>query len=239
MNPLPPTSEGGPQFRLVFPPTATNQDIEHFLAGSALRHLEPRPGGQWIPVSRSADLTIVKYTMNDGTAPLFLPVSMAATPKFVATICEGHLFEYPGDEALTALLPHPAPGDEDVEDAENQPNPAQMQPMPQAHQQAPPANNSVAQPGNVQGSGNLPVQAVSHAQAHHQAQAQVHTGPMVPQSTTVSHPQLVNGGPNQQQYAVDASGNFASFERGMPHVFQTSAAGNQSVQPDVAAAPNS
>ncbi|RSL52092.1 hypothetical protein CEP54_011088 [Fusarium duplospermum] len=92
-----------------YPPRATNADIKALLAGPALRHLEPQPGGKWTLESRAHETILVKYSTRDGIELLRTTIHLAANPETAADLCWQHVYGYTPGQMIVPNIPHASP----------------------------------------------------------------------------------------------------------------------------------
>ncbi|KAF7563889.1 hypothetical protein G7046_g229 [Stylonectria norvegica] len=74
-------------------------DAAALLSGSALRHLEPRPGGYWTVTAQSQDVISLAYVMDGGVEAAYYTFNACSTIEDVRTRCESLIYEY-SDELI-------------------------------------------------------------------------------------------------------------------------------------------
>lgn len=61
---------------------------------SALKALEPRPGGQWAIYEQEGDTISLSYVMNNGTEAITYTLYQCKTEEDIRKHCAGFVYEY-------------------------------------------------------------------------------------------------------------------------------------------------
>lgn len=61
---------------------------------SALKALEPRPGGHWAVYEQEGDATTLSYVMNNGTEAITYTLHQCKTEEDIRKHCAGFVYEY-------------------------------------------------------------------------------------------------------------------------------------------------
>ncbi|KAF4461436.1 mating type MAT1-2-3 [Fusarium albosuccineum] len=203
--PFTPLLASGPSSPQDRPARATDEDITALLSGPALRHLEPRPGGQWNFHDRAEDTILVSYTTSDGLEPFYATVHLACDPGTATSLCYQHVYNWTEGQPTMAPVPIVVPAPDTVM-AGMQYEYAQMQPPLQTHAQAPASNNSAPSSTAVQASGDTPGQVAFQAQVSAQVSPQELHPPGMTQEQPGQNVQPMNM--EQQQHTTSPSMNW-------------------------------
>ncbi|KAM0664999.1 hypothetical protein ACQRIU_006152 [Beauveria bassiana] len=74
------------------------------LPASALKHLEPYPGGSWTVSGETADTVTVSYSCVDNPGVVSYTLHQCRTEQDVMARCQSHMYNFePGDEKLARI----------------------------------------------------------------------------------------------------------------------------------------
>lgn len=68
---------------------------------SALKTLEPRPGGQWAVYEQEGDTISLSYVMNNGTEAVTYTLHQCKTEEDIRKHCAGFVYEYTDGEIFS------------------------------------------------------------------------------------------------------------------------------------------